>query len=126
MCVFQCLFSNVHAAAPEDYGAVTNQVIEFSAGQERAIHTITIAQDDICETEPDENFFSNIVLQSGEPPIMVVRPRAEVIIDDSGEPECSKQHYCSMHTLQKHAVIFSVHAHHSQCLYMYIHTQLNI
>ena len=58
----------------------------------RATHTITINQDDICENNPNENFFSNITLTSGQPPIFVTRPRVRVIIDDSPQPECSKQY----------------------------------
>ena len=83
------------AAAPGDYGAVTNEIITFTTGQMRATHTVSINQDDICEDSPNENFFSNIALTSGHPPINVTRPRVRVIIDDSAEPECSKQntHY---------------------------------
>ena len=82
------------AVAPGDYGAMTNE-ITFTTGQVRATHTITINQDDICEDSPNENFFSNIALTSGQPQIYVTRPRVRVIIDDSEEPECSKQntHY---------------------------------
>ena len=47
-----------------------------------------INQDDECETDPDENFFSNLVFDSGIQPITVIRPRAEIIIDDSNEQEC--------------------------------------
>ena len=59
----------------------------FTTGQMRATHTITINQDDICENNPNENFF--IALNSDLPIINVIRQRAEVIIDDS---ECSKCH----------------------------------
>ena len=58
----------------------------------RATHTITINQDESCENSPNENFFSNIALTSGQPPIFVTRPRVRVIIDDSPQPECSKQY----------------------------------
>ena len=84
------------AVAPGDYGAVTNQIITFAEGQMRATHTIIINQDDDCENDPNENFFSNISLNSGQQPISVIRPRAEVIIDDSAEPECRK---CHTHTM---------------------------
>ena len=84
------------AVAPGDYGAVTNEIITFTTGQMRATHTIIINQDDECEDDPNENFFSNISLNSGTLPISVIRPRAEVIIDDTNEPECRK---CHTHTL---------------------------
>ena len=54
------------------------------------MHTILIGQDDICETDPDEFFFSNIIIVSGTQPIDVICPQATVIIDDSLEPECGK------------------------------------
>ena len=56
----------------------------------RETHTVIINQDDECETDPDENFFSNLVFDTGIQPITVIRPRAEVIIDDSNEPECGR------------------------------------
>ena len=83
------------AVTPGDYGALTNEIITFTPGQVRATHTITINQDDICEDSPNENFFSNIALTSGHPPVYVTRPRVRVIIDDSAEPECSKQNTLS-------------------------------
>ena len=85
-----------HTVAPGDYGAMTNQIIAFTAGQMRATHRIIINQDDECEDDPNENFFSNIALDSGTLPISVIRPRAEVIIDNTNESECSK---CHTHTI---------------------------
>ena len=78
------------AVSPDDYGAVTNEIITFTTGQVRATHRITINQDGDCENSPNENFFSNIALTSGHLPINVIRPRVTVIIEDSAEPECSK------------------------------------
>ena len=59
-------------------------------GDVRANHTIRINQDQICETDPDEFFFSNIALNSGMQPINVIQENATVTIDDSAELECSK------------------------------------
>ena len=53
-------------------------------------HTISISDDDECENDPNENFFSNITLDSGIPDIAVTVPQATVTIDDSGEEECSE------------------------------------
>ena len=78
----------IYAVSPDDYGAVTNVIITFTTGQTRATHRIIINQDDICENSPNENLFSNIVLNSGEPPINLIRRRAAIIIDDTNEPEC--------------------------------------
>ena len=87
ICTILSLYPEIHnfftcTVAPGDYGAVTNQIITFAENQTRATHTIIINQDDDCEYDPNENFFSNIALNSGQQPISVIRPRAEVIIDD--------------------------------------------
>ena len=75
---------------PGDYGGVIGQLIQFNTGDTNQTHTIIIRQDDICETDPDEFFFSNIALVSGTQPIDVIHPQATVFIDDSLEPECGK------------------------------------
>ena len=56
----------------------------------RVCHTITINQDENCENNPNEDFFSNLILASGMQPITVIREHARVIIDDNMEPECSE------------------------------------
>ena len=76
--------------SPGDYGAVVNEPLVFNMGDVRVTHTIVINQDDECEDDPYEDFFSNLALVSGVQPITVIRPRAQVIINDSLEPECSK------------------------------------
>ena len=54
------------------------------------MYTILINDDDSCEKVPNENFFSNAILQSDLPDILVTIPRATIIIDDTAEPECGK------------------------------------
>ena len=76
--------------SPGDYGGVIGQIIQFNTGDTNQTHTITIAQDDLCENDPNEFFFSNIMLDSGIPIITVTRPQATVVIDDSLELECGK------------------------------------
>ena len=76
--------------SPGDYNAVVNQLLQFNAGDERVTHTITINPDEECENDPYEDFFSNLALVSGVQPINLIRPRAQVIINDDLEPECSK------------------------------------
>ena len=71
---------------------MTNEIIPFTAGQMIATYTLIINQDESCENSPNENFFSNFALNSGQPPIFVTRPRVKVIIDDSPQLECSKQY----------------------------------
>ena len=79
-----------YPVSPGDYTAVVNQMLQFNVGDVRVTHTITINQDDECENPPNESFFSDLALVSGVQPINLIRPRAEVIIDDNLEPECSK------------------------------------
>ena len=43
-----------------------------------------------CENNPNERFFSNLVLGGGVQPIIVEPPQTQVIIDDSNEPECGE------------------------------------
>ena len=72
---------------------VSTQPLQFNQGDVRSCHTITINQDNICENMPNENFFSNLTFDSGIQPISLIRERAQVIIDDDNEPECSKWTY---------------------------------
>ena len=76
-------------ASPADYVAATGR-LQFNQGDRRVCNTITINQDEICENNPNDDFFSNLALASGMQPITVIRERAQVIIDDNMEPECSK------------------------------------
>ena len=66
------------------------EIIQFNAGDVTQTHTITINNDNECEDDPNENFFSNIALNSGIPDITVTVPQATITIDDSGELECGK------------------------------------
>ena len=80
-----------HTAIIEnDYVPVSGQVIQFNAGDIIQMHTILINDDNNCEKNPNENFFSNITLNSGIPDILVTVPRATVTIDETAEPECGK------------------------------------
>ncbi|CAI8013538.1 hypothetical protein GBAR_LOCUS8570 [Geodia barretti] len=76
--------------ADDDYVPVDGEIIQFNAGDVTQTHTITINDDDECENDPNENFFSNIALDSGIPDITVTVPRATVTIDDTSEPECGQ------------------------------------
>ena len=68
---------------------MSGQVIQFSAGDIIQMHTILINDDNNCEKD-NENFFSNITLNSGIPDILVTVPRATVTTDETAEPECGK------------------------------------
>ena len=89
--MFGILDIQCHIVAPDDYEAVAGSVIQFNVGDVRVTYTIRINQDQICETDPDEFFFSNIALNSGVQPIFVIQPTTEITIDDSAEAECSKK-----------------------------------
>ena len=75
--------------AGEDYVAVIRMPLNFPRGTERVCHTITILQDDDCEVlSENESFFSELSLESGVGVIIIEPPTAEVIIDDTEEPQC--------------------------------------
>ena len=76
--------------SPGDYGGVIGQLIQFNTGDTKHTHTILIEQDNFCEINPNEFFFSNITLFRSIQPIEVIRPLATVFIDDTMEPECSE------------------------------------
>ena len=78
------------AVVDNDYVAVSGQLIQFNAGDVIQMHTIDIIDDDECEKDPNETFFSDITLDSGIPEISVTVPQATVIIIDTDEPECGK------------------------------------
>ena len=86
-----CFLPTSNAAkADGDYVPVAGEIVQFNAGDVTRTHTIIINDDDECEKDPNENFFSNIALDSGVPEITVTVPRAMVTIDDTAEPECGK------------------------------------
>ena len=78
------------SVANDDYNAVSNQLIQFNIGDTMQTHTIIINDDRMCENNPNEFFFSNILLDSGVQPIFVIHPQATVTINDEAEPECRK------------------------------------
>ena len=69
---------------------MSGQLIQFNAGDITQMHTILINDGDECEKVPNEIFFSNTILNSGIPDILVTIPRATIIINDTAEPECGK------------------------------------
>ena len=72
-----------------DYGA-QSAVLVFNRDDTRSCHIITIVDDNVCEYPPNENFFSDLAYVSGMQPITISPPTAEVIIDDSDQPECGE------------------------------------
>ena len=97
--------------SPVDYVGGSGQIIQFNTGDINHTHTITITQDQFCEDDPNEYFFSNIVLVSGVQPIQVIQPQTNVTIDDSLEPECGEGHLTSIYTqpnLTLHSPLLSV------------------
>ena len=89
-CHVHCTLLLPHPVSPADYNGVANGILTFNLGDERVTHTIIINPDDICENDTYEDFFSNLTLNSGFQSITVIRPRAQIIINDTLEPECSK------------------------------------
>ena len=75
--------------SPDDYTAVANVRLDFATGDERVCHRVSVF-DDICEDDPNVNFFSNLVFGGGEQPITVDPSLTEVIIDDTNQPICGE------------------------------------
>ena len=84
------MFDFLNAVSPDDFNGVVDVRLDFTLGQERVCHYVGILDDDICEFDPDENFFSSLVFGDGKQPIMVDPPMTEVIIDDLSQPECGE------------------------------------
>ena len=79
------------AGAPDmDYDSVNGEMVQFAMGDTFQTHTIIINNDDVCEHDTNEFFFSNTSLDTGMEPILVIQPQAAVTIDDAAEPECRK------------------------------------
>ena len=77
----------IHYADGNDYVSVSGDTVTFNANETRACHTIDITQDDICESDPNEFFFSDLSYVGGLP-LSIDPSTAQVIIDDTNEPEC--------------------------------------
>ena len=71
-----------------DYLAVTGEELVFNPCDARVCSTIHILQDSISEHDPNEDFFMDLAYVSGVQPIIITQPMAQVVIDDSDEPEC--------------------------------------
>ena len=78
------------AVVDGDYVPVIGQIIQFNAGDVSQTHTVLVNDDDECEEDPNEIFFTNIVLDSGISDITVTVPQAFVTINDSDVFECGK------------------------------------
>ena len=75
--------------AGSDYVVVTGESLMFPRSIVRGCHTVTIIQDNECEILPKNKFFfSDLSLESGVGEIIFLSPTAQVIIDDTAEPEC--------------------------------------
>ena len=76
--------------SPDDYTGVADVRLDFTIGQDRACHRVSIIDDDICEIDPNESFFSSLEFGGGELPITVDPSLTEVIIDDTNQPDCGE------------------------------------
>lgn len=87
--------SSTHPVSPDDYRAVSGQLLQFSQGDKSKCHTIIINQDELCENIlKNEDFFSSLAPVSDMEPITVIRQQAQVIINENMEPDCSKLWDC--------------------------------
>ena len=72
-----------------DYIGVIDELI-FTIGETRVCHTVDICDDEECEIDQTEDFYSDLTLRRGVQPISVVPSRTQVIIIDTDEPECGE------------------------------------
>ena len=72
-----------------DYVSLSSRRVSFNAGDTNHILTLSITNDELCENSND-NFSVNIAVVSGVQPITISPSRAQVVINDEDEPECSK------------------------------------
>ena len=79
-----------HPESHGDYTTVAIEFLHFNVGDVTVTHTILISDDEDCENVPNEHFISKIAPVCGMQPVNVIQPHAQVIINDSVEPECSK------------------------------------
>ena len=81
------LIPNLHSTvSPDDYVAITGQIIQFNVGDTSHTLTLSIVNDGKCETQT-ENFFVSIALVSSTGSITISPSQARVFID---EPECGE------------------------------------
>lgn len=73
-----------------DYTAVIREDLIFNLSDTRACYRVEINQDNNCEIEPFEDFFSTLRYESGVMPIIIDGTVTRVLIDDTSEPECGK------------------------------------
>ena len=74
---------------------------------------IDIIDDEICEMEPDEHFFSCLSFVGGVLPIAVNPDSAQVIIDDRSEPDCRTLIPFSISNAQKLIIIIQSFPSHA-------------
>ena len=75
--------------AGDDYVAIIREPLMFPRGTLYVCHTVTINQDNECEILPENEFFySDLDRESGVGDIIIQPDTAQVIIDDTAEPEC--------------------------------------
>lgn len=78
----------ITTAESDDYAEVADEQLIFSHGTTRVCHSIFIMNDAICERDTNETFFSELAYISGVLPITINPTTAQVVIDDTDEPEC--------------------------------------
>ena len=84
------LIPNLHSTvSPDDYVAISGQIIQFNVGDTSHTFTLSIANDGMCETQT-ESFFVSIALVSSTGSITISPSQAQVIINDVIEPECGE------------------------------------
>ena len=75
------------ADSPGDFEPQNDYQLTFNTGDTRVVRTISIVNDDICESQHEE-FFSRISLFTQDRHINIAQSQTRIVILDSTEREC--------------------------------------
>ena len=90
MSINHALIPNLNSTvSPDDYVAISGQIIQFNVGDTSHTLTLSVANDGMCET-PNESFYVRISLVSSTGSITISPSQTQVFINDVNEPECGK------------------------------------
>ena len=76
----------IHPVGGVDYKS-ESVLLVFTHGSTRHCHTVRILQNNDCQ-QPPRSIFAELPYVSGIQPIDINIPTTQIIINDSGEPEC--------------------------------------
>ena len=76
-----CLLTSIDSTAPDDYTAITNQVLTFDGSRNSITVNVPIVND--TDFEPDENFIARLSLQVPSQQVLIDPDNANIVIEDN-------------------------------------------